>query len=119
MKLTQNNIHTGKLLKDYLETTKMSKTELGRRINRNGVSIFQFTESPSIQTGILIDICHAVKHNFLIDLANQLPAEFTSNVVTDAPRMAKENELQATIKALQEENNTLRIQNELLMKLKG
>ena len=119
MKLSQNNIHTGEILANYLESNKISKTELGRRINRNGMSILQFIQSPSIQTGILIDICHAVKHNFLIDLANQMPAEFTSNVVADAPRMAKENELQATIKAIQDENNTLRIQNELLMKLRG
>ncbi|RAR70808.1 hypothetical protein [Flavobacterium aciduliphilum] len=119
MKLSQNNIDTGKLIEIYITKNRISKTELGRKINRKGISILRFIESPSMQTGILIDICHAVKHNFLHDLAIQLPSDFTKNEVEDTERISKENEMKALINMLQEENNTLRIQNELLMKLKG
>jgi len=119
MKLSQNNIDTGKLIGFYLTKNRISKTELGRKINRKGISILRFIESPSIQTGILIDICHAVKHNFLYDLAMQLPSDFTKNESENTQKASKETELKVLIEMLQEENKTLKIQNELLMKLKG
>jgi len=119
MKKGKNNINTGRLLRDFLQKNRISNAALGRDINRNGYSITKYVESDSIQTAILIEICHATKHNFFQDIANEIPAEFT--ITKDHKLMEKPiiAQLQEEINVLKQEMNVLRIQNELLMKLKG
>ena len=119
MKKSNNNINTGKILDDYLTKNRIAKASLGRKINRDRVSVLRYTQNISIQTGILLDICHALKYNFFQDLANALPRDFAFQEVIDTERIAIENERQALIEKLKNENNTLKIQNELLMKIKG
>jgi predicted nuclease of restriction endonuclease-like (RecB) superfamily len=116
MLVSKNNIDTGKILADYIQKNKISKTELGREINRNGLSVLNYTRNISIQTGILIDICYAVKHNFFSDIADQLPTDFTKMEPKNLSFLSQKNEL---IAQLEEENKVLKIQNELLMKLRG
>ena len=116
MKKSENNISTGAFLNNYIQKNRISKSQLGIDINRNGKSITQYLYNSSIQTGILLDICHALKHNFFSDLADQLPMEFTKNQ-PKTDQITSEKEL--FIAQLQEENKVLKIQNELLMKLKG
>lgn len=66
----------------------------------------------SIQTGILLDICYALKHNFFKDIANQLPDDFTTTNPTDKSLISEKDQL---IAQLQEENKVLKIQNDVLM----
>lgn len=108
MKKGKNNIDTGKLLSAVLSKNKINKSALGRAIHRDGVSILKYTQNESIQTGILLELCYALKHNFFQDIANQLPNTFTVNE-------HKDEELEA----LKEEIKVLKIQNELLIKLKS
>ena len=76
MKESKNFIDTGIMLEKYLLEHRIPKTSLAKQINRNGVSVFRYTQNFSIQTGILVDICHALKHNFFQEIADQLPPEF-------------------------------------------
>ncbi|WP_445709881.1 hypothetical protein [Flavobacterium sp.] len=108
MKKGKNNIDTGTLLSDFISKNKINKSELGKTINRDGVSILKYTQNGSIQTGILIELCYALKHNFFQDIANQLPDNFSA-------KTHKKEE----IDALKEEIKVLKIENELLMKLKS
>ncbi|NJM80714.1 MAG: hypothetical protein HC854_15895 [Flavobacterium sp.] len=108
MKKSKNNIDTGKLLSDIISKNKINKSELGKAINRDGVSILKYTQNESIQTGILIELCYALEHNFFQDIANQLPNTFTGNE-------HKNEELEA----LKEEIKVLKIQNEVLMKIRS
>ncbi|NHN27533.1 hypothetical protein FIA58_017780 [Flavobacterium jejuense] len=108
MKKGRNNISTGKLLSDFISKNKIKKSTLGKTINRDGVSILKYTQNSSIQTGILIELCYALQHNFFQDIANQLPDTFSVN------EHKKEE-----IATLKEEIKVLQIQNELLMKLKS
>ena len=116
MKKSKNNIDTGALLDKYIQQHRIVKTELGAEIKRNGLAILQYTRNASIQTGILIDLCYALKHNFFRDIADQLPEEFTITKATDNSLFTEKDQL---IAQLQEENKVLKIQNELLMKVKG
>ena len=118
MKKSKHNIDTGKLLDDFLRKNRITKTDLAANINRNKVSVLKYTQNVSIQTGILIDICHALKYNFFQDLANALPKDFDSLPVVDNEKAARENNQQILIAHLQEENKILKIQNDLLMKIK-
>lgn len=118
MKKSKYNINTGRMLDNFLRKNNIAKSSLASDINRNKVSVLQYTENVSIQTGILIDICYALKYNFFQDLANALPKEFNHGVVIEPEKATKEQEQQALLAQLQEENKVLKIQNELLMKMK-
>src|SRR5688572_19643298 len=119
MKKGKNNINTGRLLREFLQKNRISNAGLGRDINRNGYSITKYVESDSIQTGILIEICHATKHNFFQDIANEVPSDFTVNREPKFKEIGVIAQLQEEINRLKQEMNVLSIQNELLMKLKG
>jgi hypothetical protein len=109
MNISKNNINTGKLLADYIRKNRIIKSELGKEIHRDGVAIWRFTQNQSIQTGILIEICHAFKHNFFQDISNRLPPDFTVN--TEIAGSDKN-----LIAQLQEENKVLKIQVDILIK---
>jgi DNA-binding Xre family transcriptional regulator len=115
MNISKNNIDTGKLLHDFMQKNKIVKTQLGKEINRNPLSILNYTKNISIQTGILIEICHALKHNFFRDIADQLPNDFTRTKPDDLTLINEKDQLIAELK---EENKILKIQNELLMKIR-
>ena len=112
---SKNNINTGALLEAYVSKNKITKTDLGATIGRNGLAILQYMRNESIQTGILLDICYALKHNFFKDIANQLPDDFTTTNPTDKSLISEKDQL---IAQLQEENKVLKIQNEVLMLMK-
>ena len=117
MKKSKNNINIGRMLTQYMIKNKLTKSELALLINKHRVTVMKYTENESMQTNTLIDISYALKHNFLQDVANGLPIDFTSNKPIDPERAAQEEAQKTLIAQLKEENNTLRIQNELLMKL--
>lgn len=112
MKKSKYNIHIGKLLEVYVKKYFVKKKELAHDIDRSTQSITKYLQNDSIQTSILIDICYALEYNFFQDMANNLPREFTKTQEINI-------EEQEMIQQLQEENKVLKIQNELLMKLKG
>ena len=115
MHLGKNNIDTGGLLTDYFVKNRIVKSQLGEQIHRDCVAIIRFGRSKSIQTSILIDICYALKHNFFMDIANQLPPEFTTNSASTSKQEDKDH----LIELLQEELKIVRAQNEVLLKLLG
>lgn len=112
MKISNYNIDTGRLIQLYLNAHRISKTSLGTKINRTGISVLRYTQNFSIQTGILLDICHALQHNFFQDMADQLPKDFTvTNLPIDKDKLtAWENEkahLTERIKILEAEKAIL------------
>jgi DNA-binding Xre family transcriptional regulator len=119
MNKSKNNIDTGKLLTAFLDRNRINKAELGRNINRTGVSVLKYTNNSSIQTGILIDLCYALKHNFFQDIVNLLPADFTKNELVDVQKNLLSEKQIALIAKLEEENKILKIQNELLRQVVG
>ncbi len=118
MSKSSNNIDTGKMLERFLIKNRIVRSYLGRAINRTGVSIYRYTNNSTIQTGILLDICHALKHNFFYDIANQLPKDFTISKQNNVENGTFDINLQTLYEQLQEENKVLKIQNDLLMKIK-
>jgi DNA-binding Xre family transcriptional regulator len=76
------------MIERYLFMNRISKSSLGKKINRTGISVLRYTENVSIQTGILLDICHALQHNFFQDIADRLPSEFSvSKTPTDSKQL--------------------------------
>ena len=112
MKTDFKKTNTGELLITYFKNNAMQSTRLAELLGITPQTITKYKERTSLRTDRIEAISYALKHNFFQDLANHLPREFTVNADLNSAN-------QELIAQLQEENKVLRIQNELLMKLKG
>ena len=80
---SKNNIDTGKLIERVQLQQNRTYREIEKAINRQPTSMYQYIRNSSIQTGILIDLCYAMKYNFFQEIANKLPNEFTKSILED------------------------------------
>ncbi len=87
---TMQGVHTGALLEKKIQELHVSKTELGRRINRFSTTILNFTRQPGIQTAILTEICIALNYNFFNDIIEALPPELKDKPVVAEPAISEE-----------------------------
>lgn len=94
--------NTGKLLTNFFDEKRIHKSALARAINRLPKTVYSYEKNSSIQTSILWEMCHALKHNFFDDIATMLPDTFTTNrpVATTFARIA---ELEQEIEILNRE----------------
>ncbi|WP_291127969.1 hypothetical protein [Flavobacterium sp. UBA7682] len=114
MRIGLNNIHTGILLTKVIKEKHISNPALGKMIGRIPLSVKQYKQKSTMQTAVLAEICHALQHNFFSDMADKLPQHFTKN----QPNTDKINqEKDALIAQLQEENKVLKIQNDILLEI--
>lgn len=100
-----SDVNFGQILENYIKQNKISKASLARAINRTDNAILYFQKKISIQSSIILELCNALKHNFFMDIAAQLPVEFTTNASIDTSKdlriAALENEI-ALLKAREE-----------------
>lgn len=109
-------VNTGEMLLRFITKNHISRKVLGAKIGRNSLSVANYTKKSSIHTKLLLRICEATKHNFFRDIADQMPEDYTFTKPVDRTELIEKEQL---IAQLQEENKVLKIQNELLMKIKG
>lgn len=76
----------GEMLKARIKKRKIYKSALARHLKRSPVSIQNYTKNPSMQTALLWQISLALKHNFFADMADQMPKEFTTEVIPDTTK---------------------------------
>lgn len=112
MKKDRNTINTGKLLDAHLKNNKIHGEYLANRLGVQGQTVSKYRSGSIMRSNTIEEICYALEHNFFQDLANHLPREFSVNANLNSAN-------QELIAQLQEENKVLKIQNELLMRLKG
>lgn len=103
--------HIGQQLKTYFKKKRIYKAALARVMGKQKSAVQRYLLLPSLQAAVLWDLSWALKHNFLMDLAAQLPPEFTS----DAPDPTLP--LQQQIANLQKENELLNAKVETLITL--
>ena len=108
----QKRISFGQILSSGMRWRSMRSEKLVQLIGKTSQTVANYKSSPVLRSDKIEEICYALKHNFFQDMANQLPHDFTVN-----PEFNAENV--SIIAQLQEENKVLRIENNLLMKLKG
>lgn len=112
MKTEHKKINFGYLLSYYTELRFIRSDKLAGLIGKTSQSIANYKSATSLKSETIEEICYALEHNFFQDMANQLPREFTVNAELDAAN-------QSLIAQLQEENKVLKIENDLLMRMKG
>ena len=108
-KIQKNSPHIGEMLSNRITLRRISKAAVSRGMHRAPATILKFTQRPSLQTEILWQLCNVMKYNFFMDLAIQLPPEFTTNAPD--PTLP----LQERIVKVEEENKLLRTKLETLM----
>lgn len=101
-----NGIHTGQLIKKIIEQKNLSPTKMALSIGIPNTAIYAYGKRKSIQTSILINLCHAARHNFFKDIANQLPNDYTQDAMSSSEQEIVG--LKKEIERLQYENSLMK-----------
>lgn len=101
-------IHIGKLIYDLIETKRLRRTDVSRLLGVPNTAIYAYEKQNSLQTNNLIRICHALKYNFFMDVANLLPKEYESSKDLVSERDLLIAQQAEEIQKLKWENNLLK-----------
>ena len=102
------DLHVGAIVKKYIDTNKVFKSVVGRRMKKRDSEIIRYQKSASLKTDILLALCHAMKHNFFADIAVLLPAEYSTDVPKDTTAEDEIARLKDQIRLLESERNILK-----------
>ena len=100
---------TGALLKAYCKKKRIYKAALSRKTGIGYQSLLYYLKSQTIDVDKLVKLSHGLSHNFLLDIALQLPASYTNDAPIDS---TKEDE----IKLLNEQIKILQAEKDILLK---
>ena len=109
MEATTITLDTGALIAAYCKKKRIYKAALARKMGIDYQSIFYYLKTKSMDLNKLVSFSHALNHNFLMDLATQLPATYTTDAVQD---LSKEKE----IKGLKEHIKIIEAEKEILLR---
>jgi transcriptional regulator with XRE-family HTH domain len=102
------SIHFGETLKNYFKLKRIYKSALARKMNTSIANILYYEKKPSIQLHNVEKLCHALQHNFFMDIAATLPANYTTSVAPNTALELKIMEQESLIFQLQTENNLMK-----------
>ena len=100
-------IHIGGLLKAHYNRRRIYKSVLARKTGIDYQSILQHQKSKTLQLDTLLKISEALEHNFLMDIAQQLPKTYTTTAPVDATATNEIESLKEKIKLLEAEKQLL------------
>ena len=101
------DFHMGKIIKEYIDRRKVSKAALARKIKRSDSTILEYQKSATLQVGIVLELSHALKHNFFADVAALLPATYGTSVPTDTTKDERIAQLELEVTVLKAEKAIL------------
>ncbi|MEC4048241.1 hypothetical protein OX284_002270 [Flavobacterium sp. SUN046] len=96
-------IHIGKILKSYIDSHRIYKSVIARRIQKKDSEILRYQKRSSIQTNLLLELCHVLKHNFFADIAHLLPLDYSKNTFDDTIKEEEITQLKQQIQLLEKE----------------
>ena len=102
----------GPIVARYFKEKRTYKSALSRKLGVRPQTVLDYRKKKTMQTQTIWSLSLALKHNFLKDLADQLPKEFTSFSPPDTT-------LQDRISVLEKENELLHAQLSILMEVMG
>lgn len=104
---TQTPIHAGDILKNYIDTHRLYKSALNRTLNKPPSTVLRYQKQASLSSQVLIDLSHALRHNFLADLAALLPESYTTDAPKDSSYQQRIAELEAQLNRVLAEKSVL------------
>ena len=100
--------HVGEILKNYIDTHRVYKSSLARKLGIADNTILRYQKSNTLKASVLWDLSCALKHNFIMQLGEQLGIAYETKA---------EKELKQQLQQLQQNNHDLKKENELLKEL--
>lgn len=97
----------GALLQVYFKKNRIYKSALARKLNRTDSTISEYQKRPSMQSAIITELSHAMKHNFFADLADLLPESYSKDETKWIEKDAKIASLEREIEILKAEKEVL------------
>ena len=102
----------GNLIARYFKEHRTFKSSLSRILGVRPQTVLAYRSKTSMQTDTIWKLSLILKHNFLKDLADQLPKEFSTFTPPDTT-------LQDRIAALEKENERLKVEVSVLERVLG
>jgi hypothetical protein len=102
----------GDLIARYFTERRTFKSSLSRLMGVRPQTVYAYRAKTSMQTDTIWKLCLILKHNFLKDLADQLPKDFSSF-------SPKDDSLFERIATLEKENELLKAQLAVLKEVMG
>ena len=96
--------HVGKLVENYLNKHMSNRTYVGKLLNVAPTTVARYSESESLQLGILWKLSLITNHNFILEIGSQLPIDYpTQGVIQVQTQLAdKQNELNEKQKEIED-----------------
>ena len=101
------NIHIGEILTNYYNRKRIYKSALARKTGIDYQSIIKHQKAKTLRIDTLLRISEGLEHNFLMDIAVQLPKTYTTDAPIDATAANEIEALKAKIKLLEAEKQLL------------
>lgn len=102
----------GTLLNTHIKKNRIYKSALARKINKSSSTLNEYSKRATVQFSVIVELCHALNHNFFADIALMLPASYTVTVPED-----KKDQIQ--IEDLKREIEILRAEKAVLVEVMG
>ena len=103
----ENTINVGQLIKNYIDTKRIAKSAVARKIGKYDATIVRYQKNASLKTEVLLALSHAMEHNFFADIAALLPSHYTTDAPVDNTATSRIAELELQVKLLEAEKAVL------------
>jgi transcriptional regulator with XRE-family HTH domain len=100
-------IKTGELLTAYCTRNRIYKSALARKTGIGYQSLIKYLKSETLPLNTLLKLSEGLQHNFLMDIAVQLPKTYTTDAPIDAIATNEIEALKEKIKLLEAEKQLL------------
>lgn len=100
-------INAGQILENYIKNNKISKAALSRALKCDDSNILYYQKRKSLQTKTILELSNILKHNFFMDIAAQLPQEYSTTAIADTTKDVKIKELENEIALLKAREEVL------------
>lgn len=98
---------TGLILRTYCEKKRIYKAALSRKMGINYGAMLKNLKATDLHINKLVAFSHGLEHNFVMDIAVQLPAEYKTNAPTDTTKDERIAQLEQEIALLKAKNEAL------------
>ena len=102
--------HLGNYLTKLIDTKRLRRKEITQQMGVQYSAFYGYEGRPSLQFYIVLRLCHAMKYNIFLDVANMLPPEYDYDKKSST---GKDN----IIAQREEENKKLKWENDLLKEM--
>lgn len=104
--------HIGNMIKSHFKTNRIHQATLGRAMSVSPHTIVGYKKAPTLQLKTIWNLCHSLQHNFLMDIALQLPENYSINQHINKSKYQQIADLERRIEVLE-------IEKAILLQVKG